>query len=283
MIISNLSQTPYSTIHSTFIKAFSDYKIPIDTTLEELLFENKQRGIDLNLSYGSFTTNGELVGFIFCGKQIKDNKVDYYNGATGVIPSFRCRNIGKELLISAINNARENNANSFTLEVLYENTIAQKLYKSNGFSTTRDLFCYQKSIDSIEDIDTSLYSTYTPNLTNYTSIISKLPLPFEPSWQSSFFSVSNIYNFLVTKILIRDGKEIGFFILNPETGQILQISAKDNCVNIMKILISLASSLTKTKKLMFINIDSNSIFTSYLENDNWNLFAKQYEMKLCYK
>ncbi len=280
MLITSLKNTPYFNIHTTFLKAFSDYQLPIKITEKQLKFENIQKGVDLNSSFGAFNDNGELIGFILCGKQVKGKVPIYYNGATGVVPSYRGRHIGTKLLETAINDSIYNKANSFILEVLNENVKAYNLYNSKGFFKTKDLLCYQKSIESIEDYNTNLYSLLTPTLNEFELILSKLSLPFEPSWQNSFFAVSNIFDSLVIKVLCKQNKKIGFIVLNPNTGQILQISAKDNSLKIIKTLIYFAKSITKTDKLRFINIDSNSLLSSILCNNEWELFAKQFEMQL---
>ena len=278
MNILTLSHATYSDIHAAFNSAFSDYQIPVNVTLQNMVIENIQRGMDYSSSFGAFTDEGELVGFIFCGVRINGRELTYYDGATGVIPSYRGQGIGGRLIKKAQEDAQSKGARAFILEVLQENSKAQKLYEAQGFTISRNLWCYQKQLKDIELEDTFDYEIYTPSIEEFFKIAQNLPLPYTPSWQNSFASVAAIFDHLTTRIVTVRGEAIGYFALAPSTGHLLQISAKENSHAIFKVLISIAKTYTKSTQLQCINIEENSPFITYLKEDLWDFLDGQYEM-----
>jgi ribosomal protein S18 acetylase RimI-like enzyme len=139
MKIAILSQVSHPAIHAAFLRAFSDYQIPVTETLEEMAVENMQRGIDYDSSFGAFADNGELVGFLFCGVRNDAGTLRYYDGGTAIIPEWRGRGIGGLLLDTVLPDANSRGAQEFILEAIQDNIKVRKLYESRGFSISRNL------------------------------------------------------------------------------------------------------------------------------------------------
>jgi GNAT superfamily N-acetyltransferase len=283
MTISALSNSSPSDIHIAFIRAFSDYQIPVEVTLQEMLFDNRQRGVDYSASFGSFAEDGMLTGFILCGVRVTEGVLMYYDGATGVIPSYRRRGIARLLLEKAIADADSRGAHAFVLEVIRENLKAQKLYKSHGFSISRNLLCFQKQLKAIPTVETSEYEIYFPGVKEFFTIAEAIPLLYTPSWQNSFSSIASIFDHLTTRVLMQNGRPVGYFVLNPSTGHILQMSAEGSSFTIFRALISLAKTCTSTEILLFINLEEKSPLITFLQEEEWTLLVGQYEMIRYYK
>lgn len=270
-------------IHAAFIRAFSDYQIPVKETPQEMAVANMQRGVDYDASFGAFADDGELVGFIFCGVGNDDGTLHYFDGGTAVVPEYRGRGIGGQLLDTLLSDANSRGVREFVLEVIQGNLNARNLYESRGFTISRNLRCYSKSLEDIPSMESCSYTIGTPESDEYIEVSESLPLSYHPSWQNTDSSVLGIFEHLTTRVVKHGGKPVGYFVVNPHTGHILQMSASGGSTSVYRDLISLAKSCTSTDMLKFINIDESSPFISFLEDNGWDLFLSQYEMVKCFK
>lgn len=282
MKIARLSHVSHTDIHTAFLRAFSDYQVPVKETMEEMALVNLQRGIDFDASFGAFAENGELVGFIFCGVRNEAGTLRYYDGGTAIIQQWRGQGIGGLLLDTVLSDANSRGAHEFILEVIQDNLAARKLYESRGFSISRNFRCYKKLLKDIPEMNSSSYTIKTPDMDEYKEVSESLPMPYVPSWQNSNSSVLSIYEHLTTRVLSHEGKTVGYFVLNPQTGQIMQMSVRDDSPSLYSELISLAKTCIKADSIKFINIDDSSTFIEYLEENEWNRYIDQYEMITCF-
>lgn len=278
MVISALSEISLCDIHSAFISSFSDYQIPVEVALQEMVFENIQRGVDYTASFGSFADDGKLTGFILCGVRLQEGTLTYYDGATGVIPAWRRRGIAGRLLDRALADAISRGAHAFVLEVIQENLKAQRLYEAHGFSISRNLRCFQKQLEAVHPMKAAGYKVYSPDIKEFSRIAESIPLLYKPSWQNSFSSVASIFDHLTTRVLYQQGKPVGYFVLRPTTGHILQMSAEKGSSAIFRELLLQATSCTSASSLKFVNIEEKSPFIAFLEENEWTPLVDQYEM-----
>jgi GNAT superfamily N-acetyltransferase len=278
MIIRSLSKVSPIELHSTFNLAFSDYPFTVEETLQELIISNLHRGVDYSASFGSFTEDNRLTGFILCGVRNVDGKTHFYDGATAVIPSHRGKGIATLLLEKAVEEARLRKAHSFTLEVLQENQKAKRLYEKQGFVVSRTLRCIQKKVTDIPSETTQNEDIYSPDIHQFFKIIETLPLSYNPSWQNSYASIATLFDSLDTKVLYHGNVAVGYIVFDSKKGAICQIAAQENSPSILYSLIIYAKNSTTSKSLKFINLERNSPLVSILENDGWTFLTDQFEM-----
>ncbi|MDD3997306.1 MAG: GNAT family N-acetyltransferase [Sphaerochaetaceae bacterium] len=283
MKIVRLSKVSHADIHTAFLRAFSDYQIPVKETTQEMTVENVQRGIDYDASFGALSDNGDLVGFIFCGVRNNDGILKYYDGGTAIIPEWRGRGIGGLLLDAVLSDANSRGACEFVLEVIQDNLKARKLYESRGFTIARNLRCYKKSLEDIPSKTSFSCTVHTPSMDEYIEVSESLVLSYIPSWQNTNSSVVSVFKHLVIRVMNHGGKPVGYYVLNPHTGHILQMSAIGESPSIYRDLIAHAKSCTIANMVKFINIDKSSAFISFLEEDGWKLLIDQYEMIKCFR
>ncbi|MGH0052871.1 MAG: GNAT family N-acetyltransferase, partial [Sphaerochaetaceae bacterium] len=190
----------------------------------------------------------------------------------------RGRGVGGLLLDKALDDAKSRGAYAFVLEVIQENLKAQRLYESHGFSISRSLRCLQKQREAIHSIEPSDSELHIPDADEFLMIAKTIPLPYTPSWQNTNASVTSIFGNLTTRVLNHKGHPVGYFVLYPPTGHVLQLSAKDDNPIIFQELLSHAKAFTDADSLKFINIEETSPFITFLEDEEWTLLIDQYEM-----
>lgn len=123
-------------------KAFSDYAVKI--CFDEISFEKYiiGSGVDLSLSFCA-VHGSEIVGFIL-------NSVNIYNGdksafiaGTGVIPACRGKGVFSNIYKVSETELGKKGVKRYYLEVLQQNDKAIRLYKSKGFTVSRELSVMQ--------------------------------------------------------------------------------------------------------------------------------------------
>ncbi|MDC7246110.1 MAG: GNAT family N-acetyltransferase, partial [Sphaerochaetaceae bacterium] len=250
MDIKPLTGIPTSVLHKAFLLAFSDYQIAVESTEKKMVESNCQRGIDYSCSFGAFTDCDELAGFIFCGVRKIGEHLLFYDGATGVIPSFRGQRIAGKLLDAAIEKARSCGAHSFILEVLKNNKKAIEIYRSRGFTITRNLICYE--MKKIARTDMKNYEEKNLDRESFITLSKKVPPACTPSWQNSTPAVAAIFDRLTVRSYSLNNRDIGYFVLDSRTGSILQVAAEDH--SLLSFLFASAAKHTDRSNLRLINI-----------------------------
>ena len=274
-----LSVTDLSTIHQTFVEAFSDYRVKMDLPFWK--FENmiKRRGFIPELSVGAFD-NEKLIAFVLNGVRIWNDKLTAYDLGTGVIPEYRKKGITTEILKKVKDLFKEKNIESYLLEVLQNNTGAVELYKKQGFLTTRSFDCYYLkkedfSLSVCKDIKNLEFFN-----TNQWEEVKKL-WDYNPSWQNSIDSISVFPDKFSYSVVVDENKIVGYGIADKLSGDVPQIAVSKEYRNkgIAKSILSDLFNHTNADKLSLINVDQrDNNFKSFLVNIGSVNFVSQYEM-----
>ncbi|HBB28938.1 MAG TPA: GNAT family N-acetyltransferase [Clostridiales bacterium] len=268
-------------IHQAFVEAFSDYQVKID--LPFLKFENmvKRRGLIPELSIGAFD-NEKLIGFVLNGVRNWNGKLTAYDLGTGVIPNYRKQGITSEILTKVTDLCKENDIESYLLEVLQNNTGAVELYKKQGFQTTREFDCYYlNKEDFTPSICVEIKNVEFLNINQWEEI-QKL-WDYNPSWQNSIDSINVFPDRFSYSIVTIENKIVGYGVVDKVTGDIPQIAISKEHRNKGKgkSIISDLFNHTEANKLSLINVDCRDVnFKSFLMNVGFVNYVNQYEMIL---
>ncbi|MDN4527260.1 GNAT family N-acetyltransferase [Fictibacillus fluitans] len=113
---------------------FTEIHLTVDTLIKKIANE------ELSPERSLVAYDGEQpVGFILNGfRTINGQKVSW-NGGTGVIPDYRGKGIGKELMTASMELYKQEGINFLMLEAISENTKAIKLYEKMGYKTIDEL------------------------------------------------------------------------------------------------------------------------------------------------
>lgn len=265
-------------IYQSFLKAFSDYQVPMNMTFLQFEKMLKRRGFDPSVSVGAFEENS-LVGFILNGCRMWNGKATAYDVGTGVIPQFRKQGITNHMLQTARQNFGKSGVEQYILEVLTANTSAANIYTKNGFTVEREFLCCQmdqgkKSTDllhkpeQVMDPDWELFSKFWD---------------YQPSWQNSIQSIEAVgENFNISAVRINNCIA-GYGIIDKTTGEIPQIAVDKNWRNkgIGSSILADLINRTSSNQIKILNIDTRSdAMLQFVTAAGFHNTVNQYEMKL---
>ena len=111
---------------------FVDYIVPMKST--RLFFLDFLRSVGGRVANVMVALDGEkIVGYI---NPVIDGR-EAWIGGVGVLPSYRGKGLGRDLMVAAESLARAKGAREISLEVIEGNDRAQRFYERLGYSHTR--------------------------------------------------------------------------------------------------------------------------------------------------
>jgi ribosomal protein S18 acetylase RimI-like enzyme len=123
--------------------AYADYFVPTRVTQEQL--ELMDRCFDIRPTYSVVArTRWQSVGMALLAMRGSRGWIS----GVGVVPAWRRKGVGRAMMLWLIDQARGLGARRLTLEVISENTGAQRLYKSLGFREVRELLTWRRPADA---------------------------------------------------------------------------------------------------------------------------------------
>lgn len=268
-------------LHKAFILAFSDYQVKSDIPFSK--FENMliRRGYESKISIGAFKQDN-LVGFIYNGLRVWNNKKTAYDTGTGVIKEYRKQGITTTMFNNLKKELIENNVEYYLLEVLKTNTAAFELYKKQGFRITREFNCFK--LDKCSYSPTNIYNIENkPVLTEKEWNEVKDFWDITPSWQNSIDSINSTIDSFIFSLVKDNNKIIGYGIIDKNTGDIPQIAVHHEYRNkgIGKSIITNLIENTKADIISVINVDASyTPMIQILSSIGFKNFIGQYEMLL---
>ncbi len=258
-----------------FNESFSDYLVPLQLNLDQLLAKIRSDRVDLQYSAGAFMEN-RLVGFILHGiDRIGDKKVAY-NAGTGVIPSQRGQGLTRRMYDFILPVLKAENVDHILLEVIGENLPAIKTYERIGFKPLRKLLCYRGEIHA--EINEKIT---VKELSGFDWEALKKFWDFLPSWQNAIAAVEMVRDTNKTYGARINGRLAGYIIYNPISKRVQQFGV-DTRYRRRKAASTLFDFVGEPgSRITVINVDENSVATQkFLMDIGLEKFTEQVEMKL---
>jgi GNAT superfamily N-acetyltransferase len=171
-----VTQVDFTAYVRAFNDAYKGYLVPIHLTTEQMRLSIAQNQIDLEASrvildgeqivgVGSLAIRGEL-GWV---------------GGVGVAPSHRRKGIGRQLMHTLFDAARDRGLSHIQLEVITSNTAAHALYVDLGFASLQDLLVIECDGPPRFDPDPSFAfkDIPTPEALDYYADFHDTPIPWQ--------------------------------------------------------------------------------------------------------
>lgn len=279
-----LSDPEFDAFYNCWVIAYSDYKVPLQITKDELKLYAVQNGVDFAASAGAFVDD-KLVGFLVNGIRKYDGVLTAYDAGTAIIPEYRGKGISTKLFTVVEKAIKQLGVKRYQLEVICDNEPAYKAYLKNGFSVSRDFECFK--VDAI--------ILGTPKNTNLeivkTDLEACLPLipemlEYKPSWHNTIDAAKSAKRSLSCFIARLGGEPIGYGLFQKQRRRIVQLGAaeKSRQDGVYEALIGAGcSEFGAGNDAMAINLPVEAVYTkSALKNCGFRILVSQYEMVKLY-
>jgi ribosomal protein S18 acetylase RimI-like enzyme len=154
-------------------ESFREYYIPIQTTPLDMARYCQRNSVDLSNTV--VMRDGEqFVGMSMVATRGRRSWVAGF----GIVPEYRGKGAGKALMIRTLEVTRAADLTWLQLEVLAQNTRAQRLYESSGFAIRRDVVGLKVGVEAIP----KHASTARISLTDPEHIMDWLLQGQQPAW-----------------------------------------------------------------------------------------------------
>jgi len=247
MHINTLEAIPLQEVVDCLNDAFSDYFVPMpsDITFWEKRF--KAGRVDWSLSQGVYDDK-KLVAFITNGVDKYKGGLTAFNSGTGVIKDYRGQQLVDKMYTYALPKMQAAGVKKCMLEVIQANARAIRVYERIGFTIVRSLKCYKGTLElpirqvAIEKI-------------SFADIL-KLPQPKYDSysWDNTDTAIKLFGDYTHYIVKTHNDDYIGYFSIQPKTGYIAQLEAKNDDFESL-----FSGILQTTQNIRINNVDSQRV------------------------
>ncbi|SDN54645.1 Acetyltransferase (GNAT) family protein [Fictibacillus solisalsi] len=136
-----------------FNEGFKYYFTDIHLTVDALLKKMANEELSPERSLVVYDQD-KPVGFVLNGFRTINGQQVSWNGGTGIVPGYRGKGTGKELMKACMELYKQEGVNYLMLEAISENTKAIKLYEKMGYKKNDDLIFYVSN----ESLSTDAFS-----------------------------------------------------------------------------------------------------------------------------
>lgn len=208
LIFKKMSNMKFEEAHELFNKGFEGYMIPMNLNIDQFVDRFGTDGLSAELSVVAFHDNSP-IGFVLQGIKEEGGLTISWNGGTGIIPEYRGKQIGFQLIMEAEKLLLEKEVDIATLEALTENIPAIRLYEKSGYHIADQLLFLSGPGPLVEKL---------PELDNYE--LERIPafqtigtniFPSLVPWQTAASNVSKVGGEVV--VLKKDGAIKGACLL----------------------------------------------------------------------
>ena len=208
-------------------QAYAGYFIPVQFDAIQLAMMCDDMDVDLARSLVAVvdsvpagTSVGTAVGVPVGMALLSVRGSEGWVSAVGVCPAWRRRGVGRTILQRIQRDAREAGLDVLRLEVLEQNQAGVGLYRSLGFSITRDLLVLKRppGFDHPEPLRRLDLRLVRPQklLMSYAEFHD-----IDPSWQRRLRSLQKRASRIQGQALFQDGRLAGYVLFQTQTEVIL--------------------------------------------------------------
>jgi ribosomal protein S18 acetylase RimI-like enzyme len=265
-------------LHQPFLKAFSDYIVPMNLDRDQFKELLIRRGSAPSLSVAAFDGK-DIVGFNINATGDYQGVSTVYDVATGIVPEYRRHGIARALFDFSLSKLISSGSRRYVLEVFQNNPRAFSLYKKVGFEVLRELLVFQSSALAETRRNTDfVIEQISPDWDKFRRF-----WDWSPSWQNSIESMQRSAAEKIIAGIFRQQKLIGYGIIFPANGDIAQfaIDQQHRKRGAGMSLITALQKMARRKATRVVNVDASAVTTiAFLQSCGFQLFATQYEMEM---
>jgi ribosomal protein S18 acetylase RimI-like enzyme len=269
-----LNAADFSSLHESFLKAFSDYQVDMRMSEQEFAQRLIRDGVKLELSAGAFDDN-RMIGFYINALGDWQGKQTVYDAGTGIVPDYRGRGVAQELFAFTASRLKERDVSQYLLEVLTSNERAVALYRKLGFVEVRKL-AVLRSKRMAEPIDGfELRRVDKPDWGLFQSFWDGYP-----SWQNSITAVERVPNGRIIVGAYADGNCVGYGVVFQPAASLMQLAVAPSHRR-KGIGSRILRALSARETLKVNNIDEELKGTlAFFESNGFKVVMEQFEMSI---
>lgn len=270
-----LTAADFSSLHTCFLEAFSDYEVDMRMSEEQFAQRLMRDGVQLEISAGAFD-NDRMIGFYINGLGDWQGKRTAYDAGTGIVPEYRGRGIGKDLFAFVVAKLKERSVSQYLLEVLTSNERAVSLYRKLGFVEVRRLAVLrsEQPMEPLDDLaEVELRRIEEPDWKLFESFWDGYS-----SWQNSTAAVDRIPNDRVIIGAHLDGMCVGYGVVFSPAVNLMQLAVAP-AYRRKGIGSRILRALSADETLKVNNIDEELKGTlEFFEANGFKVVMEQFEM-----
>lgn len=267
------------TIQGSFSRAFSDYAVPFNPSVEQLQYMLQRRGYNSKLSFGAFE-NGQLISFLLNGIGTWNGQRAAYDSGTGTVPEYRRKGLSAAVFEAALPQLRANNVTQYLLEVMADNTRAVELYLRTGFKVVRTFDYYVTPVEQIV-VPAKEREQYTIKEVTPDWRLFELMWDIYPSWQNAAEAVMRKQLAMKCLCAYAGNEPVGYAIIETHTGDVPQfaVAPQFRRKGVGSALLRELTRQTNSTVLRFANIDTKYVpFKRFMEKTGQKKGPSQFEM-----
>jgi len=265
-------------LHPVFLRAFSDYLVPMNLTREQFSEMLTRRGAQKELSVAAFQDD-QPVGFTINAFDIYQGIPTVYDVATGIVPEARRKGVAQGIFEFSMSKVKGTGAVRYVLEVIAKNAPAFALYKGAGFSVARDLAAFSAVKGTL-----SQQASFTVKPIEPIWELFERFWDWQPSWQNSIASMQRSKMQKIVLGIFNESQLIGYGIVFPDTGDIPQFAIRHDHRQHgagAELLAALQTYIQPGRSARMVNVDGSASGTiAFLERIGFEWFSSQFEMQM---
>ena len=265
-------------LHPIFVRAFSDYFVPMNLSREQFSEMLTRRGAKKELSVAAFEED-QPVGFTINAFERYQGIPTLYDVATGIVPEARRKGIAQGMFEFSMSKLNDTAAEKYMLEVIAKNAAAFALYKRIGFSVERHLAFFSATKALVPYQSSFTIKTIEPMWDLFERF-----WDWHPSWQNSIASMQRSKMQKIVLGVYRGTELIGYGIVFPDTGDIPQFAIRQDQRKQgagARLLALLQSHAQPGRSARIVNVDGSASGTiAFLQRIGFEWISEQYEMQM---
>lgn len=198
------SQIAFDDLLAAFNAGYEGYIVPLRLSAEQFRAHVANNDIDLDASR-IVKVGNEVVSAALLGRRDARGWV----GGIGVIPAYRNRGIGRQLMMALLDTARGLGLATVQLEVIVGNDAAYHLYQKIGFQTVRRLLILERSPAPVEESSVQVQTVSPVEALEHFERLHTIPNPWQRESATLLKSADKLSGWVATYDGVVTGHGVG--------------------------------------------------------------------------
>ena len=265
------SQLAFEDVLAAFNAGYEGYIVPINLNAEQFQSHLVNNDIDLDVSRVA-KAGVEVVGIALLGRR----NLRGWVGGIGVIPAYRNRGVGRQLMEALLEAARGSGLATVQLEVIVGNDAAYHLYQKIGFQTLRRLLILERSPAPVEERHVEVQTVSPVEALSHYGRLHTIPNAWQRERETLLKSADKLTGWIVN----HNGQvsAYGVAIVQPENLRWFDLAAKDE--DALHGLLTHVHSLNPDATARLVNLGEDDPVWQALSPLGYHEVMRQWEMRL---